>query len=69
MSVNTINHPTFDNTIDVVSFSAKSPFDYNVKKENVHYTKKGVFYASQTKEEDSYDDLSDDDFVVKKKKK
>lgn len=69
MTVNAINQPTFDDAVDVVSFSVKSPLDYNIKKENVHYTPNGLFYASQTQEENSSDESSDDDFVIKKRKK
>lgn len=69
MSVNSINQPTFDNAVDVVSFSAKSPLDYDVKKEKVYYTPNGLFYASQNQEDNSSDESSDDDFGAKKKKK
>lgn len=69
MSKDSFNAPKFDTSVDVVSFSMKSPLEYDVKKEKVHYTPEGIFYPSQIQDESLSDESSDDDFTMKKRKK
>lgn len=55
---------------DVSNFGAlKESFEYDVKKEKVHYTPEGIFYPSQIQDESLSDESSDDDFTMKKRKK